>query len=119
MALTALPRSIHCAFVTTDASPLEREAQVTAALSAKSDEALVAMVRDPDNLQETYPGELQRRLLESNRELTAALHAFKASSDTASDRLLRLTWVLMGSRRCWFCSRSFSSFSPSCSCRSQ
>jgi hypothetical protein len=82
--------------VTTDASRLETEAQRTAALSTKSDEALVAMERDPDNLQETYPGELQRRVLESNRDLTAALGAFKASSDTASSRLLRLTWVLIG-----------------------
>jgi hypothetical protein len=81
--------------VTTDASRLETEAQRTAALSTKSDEALVAMVRD-DNLEETYPGELQRRLLVSNRELTAALHAFKASSDTASRRLSRLTWVHIG-----------------------
>jgi hypothetical protein len=80
--------SIHCAFVTTDASRLEEEAQRTAKLRALSDETLVAMLRRPDLLEETYPGELQRRLM-------AALREFKSSSDTASKRLSRLTWVLI------------------------
>jgi hypothetical protein len=101
-----LSPSIHCSFVTSDASRLEREAQVTVELSeweaqrtaklrAKSEEALVAMERDPDNLQETYPGELQRRLLESNRHLTAALRDFESTSRTASRWLLAFTVALV------------------------
>jgi hypothetical protein len=80
-------QSIHCAFVPNDASHLD-EAQITALLSTLSDETLVAMVRRGDHLQENMPGELQRRLLESNRQL-------KSSSDKASRRLLVATWVLI------------------------
>lgn len=92
--------------MTSDASRLETEAQVTAGLSeyeaqrtaklrTKSLEALVAMERDTDNLHETYPAELQRRLLESNQDLTAALRGFESASRTASRWLLAATVVLV------------------------
>jgi hypothetical protein len=42
-----------------------------------------------------YAGELQRRVLVTNRDLITALQDFKSSSDKASRALLFATWVLV------------------------
>ena len=81
--------------MTDDSQRLKRQAELSAGVRALPDEVLVAAVPHPDNWQSAYPGELQRRLLESNRELTVALRGFKEASDTASRRLLGATWVLI------------------------
>jgi hypothetical protein len=37
-----------------------------------------------------------RRLVQTNEDLIAAIQTFKSASDTASARLYKLTWVLIG-----------------------
>jgi hypothetical protein len=68
---------------------------MAAGLRDLPEDVLVTAFPHPENWQGAYAGELQRRVLDSNRELTVALRDFKTASDTASDRLLRATWVLV------------------------
>jgi hypothetical protein len=81
--------------MTDDASLSKRQADMAAALRELPEDVLVTAFPHPENWQGAYAGELQRRVLVTNRELIDALRDFNTTSDTASRRLLVATWVLI------------------------
>lgn len=59
-------------------------------------EQLIALkISSPEFYVGPIPLEFQRRVIESNAQLQAAIEASKVSADRSSTVLIRLTWVLV------------------------
>jgi hypothetical protein len=60
-----------------------------------SEQLIALKISSPEYYVGPIPLEFQRRLIESNTRLQAAIEASKHSADRSSTILIRLTWVLV------------------------